>query len=173
MGRSVAKSASDRSTDSCVPGHPSGTPDTKAAPQPGHSSVPLSLSLNTEKSEKSTSSGHPYKPTLGSGSSRDYRDINTSRGTPGILNNSAILQFLQFSPDYKRRSSGSPASENGSTERDKKVERKNVPTICTSWTSSSTEFCVFYVQEISRQTNRQSNKIISFPIGLFHQNPRI
>merc|ERR1712211_127828 len=54
------------------------------------------LVLNTEKSEKSTSSGHPYKPTLGSGSSRDYRDINTSRGTPGILNNSAILQFLQF-----------------------------------------------------------------------------
>ena len=40
------------------------------------------------------------------------------------------------------------------------VERGNVPTIGTGWISSSTEFCVFYVQEISRQTNRQANKII-------------
>ena len=44
--------------------------------------------LNTQKSERSASSG----------SSRDYRNINTSRGTPDILNNSPLSSSSSSPP---------------------------------------------------------------------------
>ena len=75
-------------------GHPSDPPvrnsGYKSSATAGAQQCSTEFVLNTEKSERRTSSG----------SSRDYRNINTSRGTPDILNNSAIVQFFQFSPNY-------------------------------------------------------------------------
>ena len=58
------------STGPCVPGRNSGY---KSSATARAQQCSTELVLHPEKSEKSTSSGHPYKPTLGSGSSRDYR----------------------------------------------------------------------------------------------------
>ena len=141
-------------------GHPSDPPvrnsGYKSSATAGAQQCSTELVLNTEKSEKSTISGHPYKPTLGSGSSRDYRDINTSRGKPWHSQQLCHppvppvlprLQAEKFGVSCKREWKHGTGQKSGEKERADHLHELDI---------FSTVFCVFYVQGISRQTNTQS-----------------